>query len=255
MSGTTAPPRFGEDLTEDRFLSGRLVVRQPAAGYRAAIDPVILAAALPVRAGDSVVDLGTGVGTAALCLLERQPRLAVAALELHPGLAALARENACLNGFADRLTVIEGDVRTIPEAVVPGTFDHACCNPPYLARDQGRGSPSELRRLATQEGEAELEDWIAAGLRLLRAKGSLTVVHRADALPRLLAALEGRAGGIVIAPLWPRAGQPASRVVVRVRKDSRAPARLAPGLVLHEDDGRYTAAAESVLRHGQPFDL
>jgi len=97
---TLLPPRdaasrnngdFAEaELTEDAFLGGRLRLRQPAAGYRAAIDPVLLAAAVPAAAGDSVADLGCGVATAGLCLLARVPGARVSGLELQAPLADLA---------------------------------------------------------------------------------------------------------------------------------------------------------------------
>ena len=71
----------------------------------------------------------------------------------------------------------------------------------------------------------------------------------------LIGELAGRAGGIVIFPLWPAVGRDAGRVLVRARKQTATAARLAAGLVLHEADGRFTAAAEAVLRDGQavPF--
>jgi len=75
-------------------------------------------------------------------------------------------------------------------------------------------------------------------------------VHRADRLDALLAALSGRAGEIVVFPLWPRQGQAAKRILVRARKQVATPLRLSPGLVLHEADGRFTAAANAVLRDG-----
>lgn len=246
---------IGDDLTEDQFLSGRLTLRQPTRGYRAAIDPVILAAAIPARVGETALDLGAGVGTASLCLLARQPGLTVAALELHPDLAALARENARLNGLADHFDVIEGDVLALPAGLAAGSYDHVLCNPPYLAKGQGRASAVGWRGLATEEGDAALEDWIAAALRMARPRGTVTLVHRADRVPRLLAALHQRAGEIVLAPLWPALGQSAKRVVVRARKDSKTPARMAPGLLLHGEDGRFTRAAEAILRDGQAFEL
>ncbi len=253
MAASLAP--IGDDLTEDQFLSGRLTLRQPAQGYRAAIDPVILAAAIPARADETALDLGAGVGTAGLCLLTRQLDLAVTALELHPDLAALARENARLNRLADHFDVIEGDVLAMPTGLVAGSYDHVLCNPPYLAKGQGRASEVSWRGLATEEGDAVLEDWITAALRMARPGGTVTLVHRGDRVPQLLAALHQRAGEIVLAPLWPALGQSAKRVLVRARKGSKAPARVAPGLVLHGEDGRFTRAAEVILRDGQAFEL
>ena len=252
---TGEPASIGTAVTDDRFLSGRVMVRQPAQGYRAAIDPVILAAAVPAVAGEVALELGAGVGTASLCLLARQPGLAVTALEVHPELAALARENGIGNALEDRFRVVEGDILAIPPALAPGTFDHVFLNPPYLVRGEGRAAASGWGRIATEEGEAVLEDWIATAVKMAGPKGTITVIHRADSLPRLLSALHQQAGEIALAPLWPTPGRAAKRIVVRARKSSKAPARVVPGLVLHGDDGRFSSAAEAILRDGEAFDF
>ncbi len=241
-------------VTEDRLLGERVVLLQPAAGYRAAIDPVLLAAAVPARDGEAVLELGCGAGAAALCLLARVPGCHVAGMEVQPALAALARRNAARNGVAERFTVVEGDLGNPPPALLdlaprPAGFDHAMLNPPFLPAGRDTPPPDALGATARQEGEAGLAEWIAAARRRLRPGGTLTLIHRADRVDAVLAALAGRFGGIALIPLWPRAAEPARRIVVRARKGSRAPAILAPGLVLHQADGRYTAAAEAVLRH------
>ena len=235
-------------ITEDAFLGGRLRLRQPAAGYRAAIDPVLLAAAVPAAAGERVADLGCGVATAGLCLLARVPGAAVAGLELQAALAALAVENAALNGCAGRLTVAVGDVADPPRDFAAGGFDHVMLNPPYLEPGAVRAPPLELRRIATVEGAATLEAWLARALALLRPRGSLTVIHRADRLDRLLGVLAAGCGDLAVFPLWPRQGEAARRVLVQGSKGSGGPLRLLPGLVLHEAGGSYTPAAEAVLR-------
>ena len=84
-------PRFADaDLSDDKFLMGRLRLLQPLRGYRAATDPVLLAAACPATPGQSVLDLGCGAGAAALCLATRVPGLALAGLEVQPEYADLA---------------------------------------------------------------------------------------------------------------------------------------------------------------------
>ncbi len=245
-------------VTEDALLGGRVRLRQPARGYRAAIDPVLLAAALRPAAGDKLLDLGCGVGAASLCLLARVAETAVQGLEMRADLARLAQDNAELNRVAGRFTAVVGDVLAPPAALVPGSFDQVLCNPPHLAEAGGSRSPRPLWDGASREGAARLEDWVACALAMLRDKGSVTWLHRADRLDALLAALYGRAGEIVVFPLWPgppEAGKPAKRVIVRARKGVASPTRLAPGLVLHRSDGTFTAAAEAVLRDGAPLPL
>jgi len=255
-----------DGVSEDRLLGGRVRLLQLRAGYRAAIDPLLLAAAIPALAQTAsphsappnsagrVLDLGCGAGAAALCLLARLPGSEVVGLELQAELVALARRNAELNAVADRFRIEEGDVLALPGAFT-AAFDHVLCNPPYLpggaatvARDAGRAA-------ANLEGAAGLVDWIGAALTCLKPKGCLTLVHRADRLPELLAALAGRAGEVRLLPLWPGKNKAAKRVILRARKASKAPARLLPGLLLHDSEGRYTAEAEAVLREAAALNL
>jgi tRNA1(Val) A37 N6-methylase TrmN6 len=242
------------ETTLDNLLGGRVRLRQPARGYRAAIDPVLLAAAVPARAGEHVLELGCGVGAAALCLLARVPGVRVTGLEVQSVLARLAAVNAATNGMADRFEVHEGDVLAPPSAVAGGGFDRVMLNPPYMAEGTSRPPARPAQALATHEAAARLADWLETALARLKPKGGLTLVQRADRLDEVLSCLRGRAGGIRILPLWPAAGKPAKRVLVAARKAAAGPLTLAPGLVLHEADGRFTAAAEAVLRDAAALD-
>jgi tRNA1(Val) A37 N6-methylase TrmN6 len=240
------------ETTEDALLGGRVVLRQPARGYRAAIDPVLLAAALPAKPGERVLDLGCGAGAAALALAARLPAVRVTGLERDPDLARLCRANIAANAMAERVTVLAGDLLDPPAEIAAGGFDHVMANPPYLEPGRADLSPDPGRRSANAEDEAALADWVAAALAAVRRKGWVTLIHRADRLDALIAAFAGRAGAITILPLWPKAGAPAKRLILRARKGVRSPARLLPGLILHEN-GEYTAAAEAVLRAAAPL--
>lgn len=245
-----------EEISEDALLGGRVRLTQLAAGYRVAIDPVLLAAAVPARAGEQVLDVGTGVGAAALCLATRVAGCRVAGLEVQRALVRLANDNAKLNGLDDRVVVMEGDLLRPPPRLAPGSFDHVMTNPPHLEPGRGTASPSPGKSAANVEGEAQLGAWLAFCLAMVRPKGSVAVIHRADRLDAVLAALYRKAGEIVVFPLWPMAdGRAARRVIVRARKDIETPTRLAQGLVLHRPDGRFTEAVEVILRRGAALEL
>lgn len=233
--------------TDDRLLDGRIVLRQPATGYRAAIDPLLLAGAVPARA-ERILDLGCGAGAAALALAARLPKARVTGVELDAGMACLFAENIVLNGFGDRLEAVAGDVAALAPELRDGRFDHAMMNPPYLGACGAGRSPGPGKQRACVEGAARLADWIEAGLAAIRRKGGITVIHRADRLDDIIALLHGRAGGIVVFPLWPRQGEAAKRVIVSARKGVKSPARLSPGLVLHRADGAFTPEADAILR-------
>jgi tRNA1(Val) A37 N6-methylase TrmN6 len=242
-------------FTEDRLLGGRVRLRQPAAGYRVAIDPVFLAASVPAGPQQTILDVGCGVGAAMLCLAARVPQSRVVGLETQRDLVRLAGDNAILNCVEARVSAMMGDLLHAPPRLSPGTFDHVMANPPHLASGQAILSPVPGKAEATIEGEAGLANWVRFALAMARPKGSVTFIHRADRIDALLAEIAGRAGELVVYPLWPAPGKPAVRILVRARKQITAPARLASGLVLHDTDGRLTPAAEGVLREGQGLDL
>jgi tRNA1(Val) A37 N6-methylase TrmN6 len=246
-------------VSDDAFLGGRLRILQPRQGYRAGLDAVMLAAAVPDRRGApfSVLDAGAGVGTAGLCVAWRCPAARVVLIERAPDLVALARENIARNGLAERASVVEADISSVsraelaPLGVAEGAFDQVIANPPYHAEGAGTVAPHALKAAAHTMPEAGLEDWCRFLARMARPGGEVLIVHKTAALPSLLSALKGRFGGLAALPLHSFAGEPAGRILLRGVKGSRAPFRLEAGLVLHEAENRFTPGAEGVLRLGQ----
>lgn len=244
---------FAEDeLSHDAFLGGRLRIAQPRGGYRAGVDPVLLAASVPVRAGQSLLDLGCGSGIAALCVAARVPGVMLAGLEIQPTYAALARRNAAVNGVA--LEVTEGDIAAMPAALRARQFDHVIVNPPYFDRDSSTAAQDAGRERAM--GEAlPLAAWVRAAARRTLSGGTVTVIQRAERLPDLLSAMAAHLGSVEVLPLIPRRGRAARLILVRGRKGGRAALRLYDGWLLHagETHGRdgedYTDATSAVLRN------
>lgn len=251
-AAANTPPAAEPATTIDPLLGGRLRLVQPRTGYRVGIDPVVLAAAVDARPGERVLDAGCGTGAAALCLAARLAEVAVVGLERDPETAALARESVALNGLEDRVRILEGDLDRPPADLRGSTFASVMTNPPFYEPGRTAPPPAPSRQRARIE-TLPLERWIAACLARLAPGGRLVLIHRADRLDAILAALTGRAGAIEILPLWPKAGRPAGRVLVRARKGSRARLRLLSGLVLHRPDGTYTEDAESILRGALPL--
>lgn len=245
-------PNGLEHVTEDRLLDGRLLLKQPASGYRVGIDPVFLAAAVQARDGETVLDVGTGAGAAALCLAARVAGVSIVGIDANRDMVRLASANAEANGVGNRMAFFTGDLLTPPIRLAPGSFDHVLANPPFLAKGTVREPPSPEKAAATVESAAELKDWVRFCALMVRHKGSVTMIHRADRLGDVIDAFTGQLGGLAILPLWPGGmdGKPAKRVIVSAHKGSEAPLSLLPGLTLHGRDGRFTAEAEQVLRAG-----
>jgi tRNA1(Val) A37 N6-methylase TrmN6 len=237
-------------LTADRLLGGRVQLAQPSVGYRVAVDPVLLAAAVDAQAGETILDAGCGTGAAMLCLLARAPSCAAIGIERSAEVAAIATANLAANAQQQRASVLVADLADLPPALRQTSFDHVMTNPPYLPESEGTVSPTSAIGAAHVES-LSLAGWIEACLRRLRPGGWLTLIHRADRVDEVCATLAGRTGGISLLPVWPKPESPrARRVLVRARKGSRGRARLLRGLTLHQSDGTYTAEATAILRDG-----
>jgi tRNA1(Val) A37 N6-methylase TrmN6 len=248
------------EVTEDGALGGRLRLKQPRRGHRIGHDAILLAAACPAREGERVVELGAGVGAAGLAVALRVPGAMITLVEVDADLAALAVENARLNGLAARVSAAVLDVAAPTRAFVaaglaPESVARVLMNPPFNDPVRQRQSPDDRRRLAHADPGGTLGAWIKTAARLLHPRGTLTLIWRADGLGEVVRALDPAFGAATVLPVHSKAGEPAIRILVRATKASRAPLVLLPGLVLNDCAGRPTAQSEAVLRAGAALPL
>lgn len=248
---TRQDPALGM-LTQDAFWDGRLSLWQPARGYRAGTDALLLAASLvspdPYQ---RAVDLGCGAGVATIAAARRHQRLFVTGVEIQPAMAELARRNAWDSGVEAYVRIIEGDVLASPRPLPDGEADHVLINPPYFDPRTARPSPQAQRAASrTLDPDQGVEGWVRAARLALKPRGMLWMIWRADQMIALLTALDRQGfGAIRLLPVQSLPDQPAKLVLVQARPQSGAPLRLLPGLVLadgHGPDGTLIQSARSV---------
>lgn len=241
------------DTTLDGFLGGKLTIEQPKRGYRAGADPVLLAATVPAKPGESVLELGVGAGVALLALCHRVTGLEAVGVELQPDLCALADSNAARNAIAAE--IVNADIAALPAALRARSFDHVLTNPPFFQRTTGHEAHVPGREAGRGETVA-LGEWIDAAIRRLKPGGRLTVVQRANRLPDLLRACDARVGDVLVRPLIPRPNRAAETVLLTAKKGARGAFQLAAPICLHRGDCHdgdrddYSDLAKSVLRDG-----
>ena len=241
------------DVTEDGVLDGRLRLRQPRIGYRAGLDAALLAAACDARPGERVIEAGCGAGGAMLAAALRCPDVRFVGVERDPAALNLAQDNIALNGLGDRVQAFAGDVGAGFRTLGLEPFDHAIANPPFFDDPDALRAPHPSRTGAWMADDG-LGAWLSFLSKAVREGGTITVIHRADRLPELLAL--PKAGSFRIRPVHPFADAPAKRVLVRATKTGKAPLVLLPPLMLHDrEGGKHTADVEAILRGSAPLGL
>ncbi len=256
VSSLRAEPFAEEDLTRNDFLGGAVRLWQPKDGYRAGVDPVLLAASIPAQPGQTVLELGCGGGAALACLATRVRGVTCAGVEKQPAYADLAQRNLDDNGLTG--VVHCADLAALPEAVKSQRFDHVIANPPYF-EDFRAIAPRSQDRAVSRSGALPLETWVSVASRRLKPGGVATFIQRADRLPELMSAFFACLGALELWPIHPRRGRPARMVLLRGRKERRAAFVAHPPLVLHcgethEKDGdSYTETVSKVLRTPKPL--
>jgi tRNA1(Val) A37 N6-methylase TrmN6 len=238
------------ELTEDSFLGGQLRVKQLKSGHRAGHDAVLLAAATAARPGDRVADLGAGAGVAGLAVARRVTDVDLVLVEIDTTLAGLARANSDANAIqADVIVLdVEAGAATFAAAgLPPDSVDAVLMNPPFNDPARHRVSPDPARGIAHMASPTTLSNWIHAARRMLRSKGTLTLIWRADGIAEVLAALDHGFGSLQILPVHGEARGPANRVLVRATKGGRAPTQIHPALLLNEESGVPNKRVQDIL--------
>lgn len=241
------------DFSHDYLLNGRVSLKQPKAGYRVAIDPILLAASIYAYPGESILEVGAGVGAASLCLAHRISDCRIIGVEQDRELVYLATDNIRDNFLRERVEILCGNLLNPPPRLAAGSYSQVISNPPYFEAGRGKQSPISNKRSSNYGYEVTLEDWVKFCLLMLKPQGKLTFIYKADMLDKILNLFNGKLGEIVIFPLWSGPDRVASRVIIKGVKGSYQGLSLRHGLTLHQADGAFSNEAEMILRDAEPL--
>ena len=235
--------------TTDTFFDGKIRITQNRTGYRFSIDAVLLAHFADPRSGDKVLDLGTGCGIIPLILAYRQPYTSIYGVEVQTELAELAKTNVRENRLEDRITVYCTDMKLLRPAMTSGPMDLVVCNPPFRKEGSGRINPDAQRAVARHEIKTNLSDIIQTSHRMLRTGGRLVLVYTAGRLTGILSRM--RIEGIepkFIRTIHSRQDTKATLILIEGVKGGRPDLKIAPPLIIYDQDNDYTEEVESMFR-------
>lgn len=242
-----------QTLTRDAFLGGRLTLSQPQKGFRAGTDSVLLGAAV-AQGSENLLDLGAGVGTAALVALALGRARQADLLERDAVTAVLAEQNIADNRLQRRARVLVADImakamerRTA--GLADNAYDTVIANPPFFGVGQGTEATERSRANARHMAADALDTWLRCAAGSARSNGTVIFIFPAQGLASLLSAFDGRFGELTILPIAPRPGAEAARILVRGTKGSRAPLRLLSTRAMHGESGNaFSPEFDAIFR-------
>jgi len=240
-------------VTDDALLGGKVAYRQPARGYRVALEAPLLAwfaVAGRKRAFAHAVDLGAGPGAIGLMLAVTGWAARVTAVELDAMHARLASENAERNAVADRFTTLEADAA---RACTQPT-DLVIANPPYFDPDTGAVAPDARRARARALTPDTLDAFVRASRRALGRNGRVVIGFPSSRLLELLASLE-RSGLHAKRARFvhPRPNREAQVVFLEAKPARAGGLVIEPAIFVRQATGEaYTPEAQDALQGRWP---
>ena len=238
-----------QSRTKDTFFNGKLRVKQDASGYRYSIDAIVLASHADVRAGERLLDLGTGCGIIPLILAYRHPDIHVYGVEIQNDLAELAAANVNENRMQDRITLICRDMRELKPDVIDGPVDVIVCNPPYRKPNSGRLNPVPQKAVARHELTVCLTDVLQTVRCMLQTAGRFVTIYTAERTAELLSQM--RSHGIepkFVRFIHSQAHVDAKLILVSGKKGARSGVKVGPPLIIYNAAGEYTDEVENMFK-------
>ncbi|MBQ8750348.1 MAG: methyltransferase domain-containing protein [Alphaproteobacteria bacterium] len=244
-----------QPYTNDYLLDKKVKIFQPQDGYRASTDAVFLSSLLDekkVKQNAKILDVGSGTGAISLCLASRlkDKNVEILGIDIQNDLVELSNFSSQENGFASFLKYQNIDIRD-KLAIKGGKFDFVITNPPYSDHDMP--SPNKSKKIAHNHQDFDLTGWISFCLRMLKPKGVILLINRAEAINEIINAMQNKAGNIQILPIYSKLGQDAKRVAVIAEKTSKAITKILPPFYIHNEDSSYTDKAKAILRRGKGY--
>ena len=240
------------EYTNDYLLDKKIKIFQPTDGYRASTDAVFLSSLLDekiIKKENKILDVGSGTGAISLCLASRlkNKNVEILGIDIQKDLVELSNFSSKSNGFDDFLKYENIDIRK-KGVIKGGNFDFVITNPPYSDHDMP--SPNQSKKLAHNHQDFDLTSWVEFCLRMLKPKGYLLLINRAEAINEILVSLYNKAGNIKILPMYSKENQSAKRVAIIAQKTAKGITQILPPFYTHNEDGTYTTKAETILRGG-----
>ena len=220
-----------KEFTKDAFLGGQIQVLQPKVGFRSSMEAVFLAASVPARKNQTILELGCGAGVVLMCLNHRVPNLNLYGVEIQKKYADLAQINLDQNS---NVRTYHSDIQDLPLEIKNENFDHIITNPPFYKKNAGTRSAILDKDLSLRE-QLNLNEWVKISAKRLRPGGMFTIIVGTERLPDIINEATNYFGNIRVKPISSRINENSNRVIIQMTKGTNGVFSLQPPLIVHQD--------------------
>ena len=177
--------KMPEERLDDLQIKGYRIL-QKKEGFCFGMVAVLLSSFAKVKRGKKVLDLGTGTGIIPILLEAKTAGGHFTGLEIQSEYVQMARRSVRMNGQQDKISIVEGDIKSAVENFGQDSFDVVTSNPPYMVDQHGKQNENEAKAIARHERLCTLEDIIIQTKKLLKQGGSFFMVHRTYRLAEVM---------------------------------------------------------------------
>lgn len=174
-----------KERIDDLQRNGYKIIQNPEK-FCFGMDAVLLSGFAKVKAGDLVLDMGTGTGIIPILLEAKTNAAHLTGLEIQEESADMARRSVCLNHLEEKIDIVTGDIKEAGTLFSAASFDVITCNPPYMIGQHGLQNPDAPKAIARHEVLCTLEDVIRNAAYLLKPGGHFFMVHRPFRLAEII---------------------------------------------------------------------
>jgi tRNA1(Val) A37 N6-methylase TrmN6 len=218
-------------FTKDAFLGGRIQAFQPKIGFRSSMEAVFLAASIPAKENQAILELGCGAGVVLMCLNCRVPNLNLYGVEIQKKYADLAQINLDQNS---NVRTYHSDIQDLPLEIKNKNFDHIITNPPFYKKNAGTRSAILDKDLSLRE-HLNLNEWVKISAKRLRPGGMFTIIVGTERLPDIINEATNYFGNIRVKPISSKINEKSNRVIIQMTKGVNGVFSLQPPLIVHQD--------------------
>lgn len=224
---------------DDLQRNGYQIIQNPEK-FCFGMDAVLLSGFVRVKAGSTLLDMGTGTGIIPILLEVKTQAAHLTGLEIQEESADMARRSVALNMLEDKIAIVTGDIKEAGNIFGAASFDVVTCNPPYMIGGHGLTNPDAPKAIARHEILCTLEDVVSQAAKVLKPGGNFFMVHRPFRLAEIMVLLHNyKLEPKRMQMVYPFVDKEPNMVLIEASRGGKSRMQVEKPLIIYKEAGVY----------------